>query len=529
MKAQKKTICLNRKGVDEASECIQNWLQEAGIRHTDIVRIRLTMEELLLDVSENGEDDPEAELRFEKWLNDWKLSIRYNGTRFDPTEKKENELQEWTAQLLSRTGFLPIWRWRSQRNELLLRIPGKAGWTKYMMLYFVAAAVVAGLLGRFLPDTVRIGIAEYGLSFLTKGFLDLLNTFIGIMIFLSIVTGICGIGSAAAFERIGKLMVSRFVAITFLICAALVLCVSRLFPLDPGTAGGGSTLYVILEMIFGIIPSNPIEPFLNGNTLQIVFLAAIVGISLLLTGSQTESIRNLFFQAGIVVTRCIAMICILLPLYVFCTLLNQFWSSTAAVFLTLWKPLLFVVVSGLVLMLVYAAAVCRKLKVKASVLIPKLMPDFLIGLTTASTAAAFSLSMEINEKKLGIDPAFSRTAIPIGNILAGGALSLLYVTIGAFVAHYYDMTADISWWISLWFVCSLLSMATPPVAGGVISGLTIIMTQFRITGEGMVICLTLAIIMDFLTTAVRIFILHCEVALQADRLELLDHDILRAV
>ena len=31
MKAQKKTICLNRKGVDEASECIQNWLQEAGI------------------------------------------------------------------------------------------------------------------------------------------------------------------------------------------------------------------------------------------------------------------------------------------------------------------------------------------------------------------------------------------------------------------------------------------------------------------------------------------------------------------
>ena len=53
MKAQKKTICLNRKGVDEASVCIQNWLQEAGIRHTDIVRIRLTMEELLLDISEN--------------------------------------------------------------------------------------------------------------------------------------------------------------------------------------------------------------------------------------------------------------------------------------------------------------------------------------------------------------------------------------------------------------------------------------------------------------------------------------------
>ena len=279
MKAQKKTICLNCKGVDEASECIQNWLQEAGIRHADIIRIRLTMEEMLSIISEHGEDDLEAELRFVKRLNDWQLSVRYNGTCFDPTEKKENELQEWTAQLLSRTGFSPAWRWHSQRNELLLRIPGKAGWTKYMILYFVAAAVVAGLLGRFLPDTVRNSIAEYGLAFLTKGFLDLLNTFIGIKIFLSIVTGICGIGSASAFERIGKLMISRFVTITFLICAAVVFAVSRVFPLNPGTAGEGSTLSVILEMVFGIIPSNPIEPFLKGNTLQIVFMAAIIGFS----------------------------------------------------------------------------------------------------------------------------------------------------------------------------------------------------------------------------------------------------------
>ena len=41
--------------------------------------------------------------------------------------------------------------------------------------------------------------------------MNLLNTFIGPMIFLSIVTGICGFGSVAAFGKAGKLMMTRFV------------------------------------------------------------------------------------------------------------------------------------------------------------------------------------------------------------------------------------------------------------------------------------------------------------------------------
>ena len=42
--------------------------------------------------------------------------------------------------------------------------------------------------------------------------MNLLNTFIGPMIFLSIITGICGFGSVAAFGKAGKLMMTRFVA-----------------------------------------------------------------------------------------------------------------------------------------------------------------------------------------------------------------------------------------------------------------------------------------------------------------------------
>lgn len=402
MKTQIRALQLNIQEVDGAAETIQSWLETAGVGHRDILRIRLTMEEMLAAVCSHGEGSVPAELRFGRRFGDWRLVVRYGGERFDPTAPKENELEGWTADLLARTGFVPAWRWRANQNELILRIPGKKNRPELLMLACLGAAIVIGLLGQFVPEGIRIGMTDYVLSFLSNGFLNLLNTFIGLMIFLSIITGICGIGSARSFGRIGKLMISRFVIQTFLICAVLSLAVTA----------------------------------------------------------------------------------------------------------------------------VYLAVVCRKLKVKASVLLPKLLPDFLIALSTSSSSAAFATSMEINETKLGIDPSFSRTAIPIGGLLFAGGASMFYILPGVFLAEYYGVETDITWWIILWFVGSLLVMATPPVAGGMISCLSILILQLHIPGEGLVLGTSLAMLMDFICSAFRVMQLHLELLLQSDRLGLLDREIL---
>ena len=40
-------ICLNEQGIDTASETAQKWMNEAGVAHDDVLRIRLALEELL--------------------------------------------------------------------------------------------------------------------------------------------------------------------------------------------------------------------------------------------------------------------------------------------------------------------------------------------------------------------------------------------------------------------------------------------------------------------------------------------------
>jgi Na+/H+-dicarboxylate symporter len=281
----------------------------------------------------------------------------------------------------------------------------------------------------------------------------------------------------------------------------------------------------ILELLFGIIPENPIQPFLNGNTLQIVLLGILVGVSLLMT-EQTGDLRKLTVQIQNMMLRCIRFVCMLLPLYIFSSLTIQFWTNGVRVFLQLWKPLLLSVVFGVAIITVYMIIVCKKFGVKLPVLLMKLMPDFLIGLTTASSSTALALSMEINEEKLGIDSSFSRMATPIGCLIFASDYSMSYILIGAYLAQTYNVETDLAWWISLGIMSVLLTMASPPVTGSTISCLMILMTQLDIPQEALSVGITLTMLLDFLCTSARIMILHMEMILQADRLSLLDRDVL---
>jgi anti-sigma regulatory factor (Ser/Thr protein kinase) len=66
LKKKEKTVFLNLQGVDAAAEAVQDWLTEAGVKHKDILRIRLTIEELLGRILARSEEDVQAELHFSK-------------------------------------------------------------------------------------------------------------------------------------------------------------------------------------------------------------------------------------------------------------------------------------------------------------------------------------------------------------------------------------------------------------------------------------------------------------------------------
>ena len=141
------------------------------------------------------------------------------------------------------------------------------------------------------------------------------------MIFLAICWGIFNIGDMTMMGRIGKKVIGRIAALSFLVSAGATVCLLWLFPLElsSGSAAlsGFSTIY---QIILDIVPSDIISPFLNGNTLQIIFLGAAVGIALLILGDRAAAVRTFIEQTNEVVQFLMEAIGDLIPLFVFFSL-----------------------------------------------------------------------------------------------------------------------------------------------------------------------------------------------------------------
>ena len=127
-------------------------------------------------------------------------------------------------------------------------------------------------------------------------FMGLLSAFASPLIFLSVAGSIYNIGDIATLGKVGKRMISRFLWMTLIFTTVFGIAILPLFPL----AGSGSSsfrLSELLEMVLGIVPDNFFTPFLEGNPLQIIFLAVLAGMAMLILGNRA-AIVSLFFRTG---------------------------------------------------------------------------------------------------------------------------------------------------------------------------------------------------------------------------------------
>lgn len=68
----------------------------------------------------------------------------------------------------------------------------------------------------------------------------------------------------------------------------------------------------------------------------------------------------------------------------------------------------------------------------------------------------------------------------------------------------------------------------PPVSGGTLACIGVMLAQLNIPAQALGICATLSVLLDFICTGTGIGMMQMELALQADKLGLLDREILRS-
>ena len=182
----------------------------------------------------------------------------------------------------------------------------------YRTLYFqvIFAIILGALIGHFWPS-----VGE-SLKPLGDGFIKLVKMIIAPVIFLTIVTGLAGmtslrgVGSVAA-KAFGYFFVFSTLALIVGLIVANVVQPGAGMNIDPATLDATAVQGYsekahetsVTGFMLGIIPDTMVSAFVDGNILQVLFVAILFGLGVILIGEKARPVVDLFETVSRVVFR----------------------------------------------------------------------------------------------------------------------------------------------------------------------------------------------------------------------------------
>lgn len=488
--------------IDEAAIEIIEFCQSNGIDSAQLTRVRLSIEESLLLWQSQADPDDKFSIVLSHSLKGPVIKIEAQGPSLDPyTVKETDESNGLGNRLLIELGIVPEFSRRGNVNELVFKLSKKPMNPIVKILCVIAAAIGLGLLMvNFLPENVCNSINEDFITPIYQAFFRMLGAAAGPMIFLSVAWGVYGIGDAVTLGRIGKKLFALFMSVNTVVACLMILLYGFLGPDFTGSSSGSSGFSAILSMILDIIPSSIIEPFADGNTLQIIFFAIIIGTCMLFLGQRTSSVAKAIEQINYLVQFLVKFIAKFVPGITFMVILKMALSGTLSIISGSWK-LLACVIPAEAFCLVLVALWCGMvLRTSPLILLKKSLPLFLIEITTASSAAGFDSNMRITKEEMGVDPALAAFGVPLGIIICRVGTSVYFPLLCFHFANIYNV--DMSWQsiISIVIATVFIGVATPPIPGGGAAAFMALFMQVGIPTEAVATALALDVIMDFIMT-----------------------------
>ena len=511
---------LSNEDIAKACGEIKSFLEDRNLDSKEQLRIVMGAEEVLLNYRNAfGED---AVFMLDKGLSLGRKKIRLTvpGGKTDPFPDNEYDPDEDAVMknALIRMGRLPRWRYRRGANEVVFTPAKKKIPEGLRLVIAIAAAVALGIIVNISPEPVGILLHDGVIGPLINTFLGFLNAVAGPMVFLSVVWGINSLGDASTFSEVGRTLSLRYGAFLCLMTIAGAVVSIPLFGLKFGSTQGGSDFSALYQMVLDIIPSNLFTPFSQGNTLQILFVAVIVGIAMLLVGKDTQSVADLTEQLGFIVDGIMSVISKLVPAFVFGSLFNIIVSSEFGTLAVGGKFFGATALGCAVLFILHTLAACIRLKMAPHELWKKTASTFAIAITTASSSAAFSDNVNTCINKLGVSRKIANFGVPFGQILYKPAVSILFLCAALSAAEDGLPEVSVTWMVTALLMSIVLSAAAPPVPGGMSASFAILFAQLGLGPATLAVILSLTSILDFPVTAANIFSSQCVLAITAKEL-----------
>ncbi|MER7081693.1 Na+/H+-dicarboxylate symporter [Saccharopolyspora kobensis] len=348
---------------------------------------------------------------------------------------------------------------------------------KLFAVAVIASLVLGALLGYVAKQTDAEWLATT-LKTIGSTFTKLLTFTVLPLIFTAIVVGINslrGLGGGRAAARLGGKTALWF-GITSLIAVLIGLAVGSLFQPGRGLiiepdpeklqSIGEKTQGSWLDLITGLVPSNLISAFAEGETLQVVFVALIIGAATYSLGEKAAPFVDFNKAAFEVIQRVLGWIIRLAPLGT----LGLIGNAVASYGNEFFAPLLKLIGStyvacALVLFVVYPLLLGLVAKVSPIRFFAKSWNVLQFAFVSRSSGASLPLTRQTTED-LGVPASYANFAVPLATTTKMDGCAAIYPAVGSiFIANLFGISLGPVQYLTIIAVAVFGSFATAGVTG----------------------------------------------------------------
>ena len=256
----------------------------------------------------------------------------------------------------------------------------------------------------------------------------------------------------------------------FLIVVSVL--VSGLIFMNFGVGGSEFTISHLFSMIFDIIPTNLVDPFLKNSTAQLVILGLLTGAGLLVIGEGVDELKRIIEQINKWIMSIMRIVLLVMPALPFFSITITLAEGKEKALLSGWKFIL----ASYIVFSVCTAIKAVKTSMRSGIPIKELWrmikPVAKISLTTGSTTAALKSVYEVSDKELRIKPSFSSFWIPMSTAMLSPKTAINVVISAFMAAQLENVPVSIGFLLVLILVTVELSTASPGISAACTAMLT---------------------------------------------------------
>ena len=369
----------------------------------------------------------------------------------------------------------------------------------------ILVGLVLGVVVGMLYKPGALALAPVGALFLNA-----IKMLIVPLVFISLVAGITAMSDSAKLGRISVKTIAIYL-ITTAFAVSIGLAFGTLFSPGEGmhmVASGSAEAKQapsLVQILVGLVPTNPVTAFAEGNILQIIVFAIALGVSMNLIGDKAAPAVRLFDSLAEVFYKLTDLVMRLAPIGVFALIAGVVAAHGIEVLLPLASVIGVIYLASIAhLLLVYGGLLALLARLSPLRFFRGIAPALAVAFSTSSSAGTLPVSIECARKNLGVSQGVAGFVLPVGATINMDGTAIYQGVLALFIAQAFGVDLNAGQYLMIILTATLASVGTAGVPGAGLIMLGLVLTSVGLPLEGVALIAGIDRILDMARTTVNV-------------------------